>query len=75
MVSHSYSEPSSGFNPARLGTTATQAKDGWVLNGDKVFISLPPIADWTLAGIKGTEGKDSRGMFIVDREKSPFTVA
>ena len=77
IVSHSYSEPSSGSNLARLGTTATHTKDGWILNGDKVFISLSPVADWTLAlaGIKGGDGKDSRGVFIVDRAKSPFTVA
>src|SRR6266508_3815209 len=38
-------EPNSGSNPASMRTRARRAKDGWLLNGSKAWITNGTIAD------------------------------
>ena len=44
VASFALTEPGAGSNPAGLRTTATRDGDGWVLNGNKRFITNAPIA-------------------------------
>lgn len=45
VASFALTEPGAGSDPAGLRTTATQDGDGWVIDGDKRFITNAPIAD------------------------------
>lgn len=45
VASFALTEPGAGSNPAGLRTTATRDGDGWVISGDKRFITNAPIAD------------------------------
>lgn len=45
VASFALTEPGAGSNPAGLRTTASRDGDGWVINGDKRFITNAPIAD------------------------------
>ena len=38
-------EPNAGSNAFRLETLATRSPEGWVLNGEKVFITGADVAD------------------------------
>lgn len=61
-------EPNAGSNTHRLTTTATRDGDGYVLNGEKYFISGVDEADAILVVARtGGEGDKSQlSMFIVD---------
>jgi len=44
VAAFALTEPGAGSNPAGLRTTATRDGDGWVIKGDKRFITNAPIA-------------------------------
>ena len=56
-------EPDAGSDPASMRTTAKKVKDGWVLNGNKTWITNAPIAHMAIVWAKTEEGV--RG-FIVE---------
>ena len=56
-------EPNSGSDPASLITKATKTKNGWLLNGAKMWITNAPIADIAIVWAQTIDG--IRG-FIVD---------
>jgi acyl-CoA dehydrogenase len=45
VASFALTEPGAGSNPSGLRTKAVRAGDGWIINGDKRFITNAPIAD------------------------------
>jgi acyl-CoA dehydrogenase len=45
VASFALTEPGAGSNPAGLRTTATPAGDGWVISGQKRWITNAPVAD------------------------------
>ncbi|GAA1482188.1 acyl-CoA dehydrogenase family protein [Gordonia sinesedis] len=45
VASFALTEPGAGSNPAGLRTKAVRDGDGWVINGQKRFITNAPIAD------------------------------
>jgi alkylation response protein AidB-like acyl-CoA dehydrogenase len=45
VAAHAMTEPESGSDAFALRTTATQVKDGWVLNGSKAFVTNAPDSD------------------------------
>ncbi|ASR35296.1 acyl-CoA dehydrogenase [Prauserella marina] len=45
VASFALTEPGAGSNPAGLRTTARRDGDGWILDGQKRFITNAPVAD------------------------------
>lgn len=62
-------EPDSGSDPASMKTSAEKVKDGWVLNGAKMWISNATIADLAIVFAKTKDGV--RG-FIVEKDFKGF---
>jgi alkylation response protein AidB-like acyl-CoA dehydrogenase len=61
-------EPEAGSDVAGLRTTARKVADGWLLSGQKVFITNASLASALIvvARIEGTSGHDGLSLFIVD---------
>ena len=66
-------EPNFGSNPAGMVTRAARAKDGWVLNGAKAWITNGSIADIAVVWAK-TEDDRIRG-FIVEKGRDGFSTS
>ena len=68
-------EPDFGSNPGGMITTAKETKDGWILNGAKMWITNGSLADiaivWAKTGAIG-DPKSIRG-FIVPTDTPGFT--
>ena len=62
-------EPDSGSNPAAMRTRAEQRKDGWLLNGGKMWITNGTIADVAVVWARTDDG--IRG-FLVERGTKGF---
>ena len=66
-------EPDFGSNPAGMRTRARRDGNGWILNGEKAWITNAPIADVAVVWAKDDEGV-VRG-FLVERGTPGFTTA
>ena len=64
-------EPDYGSNPAGMITTAKETRDGWLLNGAKMWITNGTIADVSLVWAKD-EDDVIRG-FLVEKNRPGFT--
>jgi alkylation response protein AidB-like acyl-CoA dehydrogenase len=64
MASWAFTEPGTGSDPKQISTRAERDGDGWVLNGQKMFISFAPYADTALVFARTTP--DRLGAFLVD---------
>lgn len=64
MASWAFTEPGTGSDPKQISTHARRDGDGWVLNGQKMFISFAPYADTALVFARTSE--DRLGAFLVD---------
>ena len=62
-------EPDAGSDPASMRTTAKKVDGGWVLNGNKIWITNAPIAHLAVVWAKTQEGV--RG-FLVERGTPGF---
>jgi alkylation response protein AidB-like acyl-CoA dehydrogenase len=75
LVAYCISEAEAGTDVSGIRTFAAKSDDGWVLNGDKIWIHNAPVAD--LAFVLARTDKDAghRGMsiFIVDLSKPGVT--
>lgn len=65
-------EPDSGSDPSSMQTTAKKVEGGWILNGNKMWITNAPIADIACVWAKTTDG--IRG-FIVEKETQGFSTS
>jgi len=63
-------EANSGSDPGSMNTHAEKVKDGWVLNGSKMWITNAPIADMAIVWAKTVDGV--RG-FIVEKTVKGFS--
>ena len=63
-------EPNAGSDPLSMYTSAKKVKDGWILNGSKMWITNAPIADIAIVWAKTDDGV--RG-FIVETTRDGFT--
>lgn len=62
-------ESDSGSDPSSMKTTAKKVKDGWILNGSKMWITNATLADFAIVWAKTEAG--IRG-FIVEKGFSGF---
>jgi glutaryl-CoA dehydrogenase len=65
-------EPDFGSNPAGMRTTARKDGDGWVLNGEKTWITNGTLADVAVVWARAEEG--IRG-FLVERGTPGFSTS
>ncbi|WP_247007127.1 acyl-CoA dehydrogenase family protein [Halorientalis litorea] len=71
VVSQAYTEPSSGTDLPSIGTTAEQAGDEWILNGEKRFIDFAQYGDFYFlpARTSGDDGdREGISLFVVDAD-------
>jgi len=68
-------EPNAGSDAANIATTAKRDGDGWLLNGQKVWISNGTWADVAIIFAQTEPGSKSRGMvaFLVETDTAGFT--
>jgi len=66
-------EAGAGSDPAALRTTAERDGAGWVLNGEKKFISNANVASYGVIAAVTEKGKGYKGIssFVVDLENTP----
>ena len=70
-------EPGAGSDAAALTTTARRTDDGWVLNGEKIFVTNGERAAFyvVLARTPGTTGHRDIHAFLVEQGTPGLTVA
>src|SRR4051795_1113121 len=68
-------EPDYGSNPAGMITTARETKDGWVLNGTKMWITNGSQATVSIIWAKTGDLKDAKSIrgFIVPTDSKGYT--
>lgn len=77
VASFALTEPGAGSNPAGLRTRAERTDEGWVINGEKRFITNAPIADLFVVFAR-TRPADDTGpgiaVFLVPADTPGITV-
>jgi alkylation response protein AidB-like acyl-CoA dehydrogenase len=74
-MAFSITEPDAGSNAHRITTTARREDDGWVLNGQKTFISGVDEADGVLVVGRTTDARTGRlkpALFVVPTDAPGF---
>lgn len=73
---HAINEPGSGSDALNLSTQAHANEGGYLLNGEKSFIALAPVANFSILYASTNQAHGSWGIsaFIVDAETDGFTV-
>lgn len=68
MLAFALTEPGAGSDAGGMSTTAVQDGDYYILNGRKTFITMAPLADYSIVYAKTDVSKGTRGItaFIVD---------
>ncbi len=68
-------ESDSGSDVSSMKTRAVQDGDSWVLNGQKIYITFAPVADYILVFARTSPGKGANGIsaFIVDTKTPGFS--
>ncbi|MEZ5842238.1 MAG: acyl-CoA dehydrogenase family protein [Hyphomicrobiaceae bacterium] len=71
-----FTEPDAGSDAAGIRTRATRKGDGWVINGQKTFISDGHFSDFFVVSAVTDPAAGARGisLFIVDKGSSGFTI-
>ncbi len=74
LAAFALTEPQAGSDPARLQTAASREGDGWVLSGEKNFVSSGQAAHFALVAARSDlQAAPHKGisLFIVDLKKTP----
>jgi acyl-CoA dehydrogenase len=77
QIAIALTEPEAGSDPSRIRTTAVwdQEAEEWVVNGEKIFISLAQTADALLVFSRFVAGDDKgMGIFIIEKGTPGLTV-
>jgi len=71
-----FTEPEAGSDAAGIKTRATRDGDGWLLSGQKIFISDGLFSDFFVVSAVTDPSKGAKGisLFIVDKDMPGFTV-
>ena len=71
------SEPASGSDVANLATTAASDGDGWVVNGEKTWISNGGIADQYVLFARTGDAPGAKGLsaFVVEADTPGFSIS
>ncbi|MEU9011929.1 acyl-CoA dehydrogenase family protein [Streptomyces sp. NPDC048479] len=64
---YAVTEPEAGSDPQNLKTTATRSGSGWVLNGEKWFVTVGDHADFMIVLAAAGEER-APTLFLVDKE-------
>lgn len=76
VAAFALSEPGAGSDAAALTTTARRDGDGWVLEGEKTWVSNGGIADlYTLFARTGEEGARGISAFVVEAGTAGLRIA
>jgi alkylation response protein AidB-like acyl-CoA dehydrogenase len=68
-------EPEAGSDAASITTTATRTENGWILNGNKLWITNGGIADFfTVFAKTSTEGRGKISAFIVTKDMGGVSI-
>ncbi len=72
---HAVVEPGAGSDPTGIETKAIKDGDGWILNGNKTWISNATVADFTIVIAQTGKDRDPKGLtaFIVDKGNTGFS--
>ena len=75
LAAYGMTEEGSGSDAFGLDATAVRDGDGWVLNGEKVLVTLAPIADYAIAFAKTDPAAGRWGIsaFLVDADTPGYT--
>ncbi len=79
LATYGLTEPSAGSDVRGIQTTATKKGDRWILNGEKMWISLADVADhymvfaWSDAEKKKQRDPSGISCFLVEREFKGFS--
>ena len=76
IAAFAMTEPECGSDAANIAMTARPDGNGWVLDGEKTYISNGGIADFYVTFARSGEGKGSRGLstFIVPADSPGLSV-
>ncbi|NLG89293.1 MAG: acyl-CoA dehydrogenase [Clostridiaceae bacterium] len=68
IIAFALTEPDAGSDAGSINTIAIEDGDAYILNGRKTFITMAPIADYTIVYAKTDLSKGTKGItaFIVD---------
>jgi alkylation response protein AidB-like acyl-CoA dehydrogenase len=68
ILAFALTEPGAGSDAAAISTLAVEDGDAYILNGRKTFITMAPLADYTVIYAKTDPSQGTRGItaFIVD---------
>lgn len=77
IAAFALSEPDAGSDVAAMKTSATEDGDGYVLNGEKTWISNGGIADQYVVFARTGEAPGARGLsaFVVDADAAGLEIA
>ncbi|MHB8104400.1 MAG: acyl-CoA dehydrogenase family protein [Dehalococcoidales bacterium] len=68
-----FTEPDTGSDPRMVKTVARRSGKGYVINGQKMFMSLAPVLDVVLLFARGEDG-EGLNAFIVESKSKGFAV-
>jgi acyl-CoA dehydrogenase len=77
IAAFALSEPNAGSDVAAMTSTAKQTRDGWLINGEKTWISNGGIADFYCVFVRTSDEPGARGIsaFVIDADTAGLTIA
>lgn len=75
IINRAVSEAATGSptRGGRPGTTAVSTKDGWLLNGRKIFTTASPVLDYFLTSA-WIEEKQQIGFFLIHKDSKGLSI-